>query len=102
MVHLDLIFARGRLSYRMKRVRPEVRGMGPSICARPATLWTPKRPCHDIEWELLVITGPDTGGRYALGLLTLMTQCRIAHPSGGATPPSVYMTMCWDMATSEH
>ena len=39
LVHLDLIFARGQLSYKMDGVRPEIRR-----CAGPGTpCWTPRR-----------------------------------------------------------
>ncbi|MFQ9411298.1 MAG: hypothetical protein ACLR1T_09945 [Evtepia gabavorous] len=46
LVHLDLIFARGQLSYKMNAVRPEVRRDG-AIHLRKARhpCWTPRRRC---------------------------------------------------------
>ena len=46
LVHLDLIFARGELSYKMNAVRPEIRRDG-SIRLRKARhpCWTPGRRC---------------------------------------------------------
>ena len=82
LVHLDLIFARGQLSYRMNGVRPEIRRDG-AIHLRKARhpLLDPKKAVPiDLElgesFDTLVITGPNTGGKTVslktLGLLTLM------------------------------
>ena len=100
MVHLDLIFARGQLSYRMNGVRPEVRRDG-AIHLRKARhpLLDPKKAVPiDIElgesFDTLVITGPNTGGKTVslktLGLLTLMTQCGLHIPVADRSAVSVY------------
>ena len=100
MVHLDLIFARGQLSYRMNGVRPEVRRDG-AIHLRKARhpLLDPKKAVPiDIElgesFDTLVITGPNTGGKTvslkSLGLLTLMTQCGLHIPVADRSAVSVY------------
>ena len=69
LVHLDLIFARGQLSYRMNGVRPEIRRDG-AIHLRKARhpLLDPKKAVPiDLElgesFDTLVITGPNTGGK---------------------------------------
>ncbi len=100
MVHLDLIFARGQLSYRMNGVRPEVRRDG-AIHLRKARhpLLDPKKAVPiNIElgesFDTLVITGPNTGGKTVslktLGLLTLMTQCGLHIPVADRSAVSVY------------
>ena len=100
MVHLDLIFARGQMSYRMNGVRPEVRRDG-AIHLRKARhpLLDPKKAVPiDIElgesFDTLVITGPNTGGKTVslktLGLLTLMTQCGLHIPVADRSAVSVY------------
>ena len=100
MVHLDLIFARGQMSYRMNGVRPEVRRDG-AIHLRKARhpLLDPKKAVPiDIElgesFDTLVITGPNTGGKTVslktLGLLTLMTQCGLHIPVADRSAISVY------------
>ena len=100
MVHLDLIFARGQLSYRMNGVRPEVRRDGAIHLrkARHPLLDSKKAVPIDIElgesFDTLVITGPNTGGKTVslktLGLLTLMTQCGLHIPVADRSAVSVY------------
>ena len=69
LVHLDLIFARGELSYQMDAARPEIRTDG-SVSLRRARhpLLDPAKAVPiDIEvgrsFDTLVITGPNTGGK---------------------------------------
>ncbi len=69
LVHLDLIFARGQLSYKMDAIRPEVRRDGAIHLrkARHPLLDAKKAVPIDIElggtFDTLVITGPNTGGK---------------------------------------
>ena len=111
LVHLDLIFARGQLSYKMDGVRPEVRRDG-AIHLRRARhpLLDPKKAVPiDIElgdtFDTLVITGPNTGGKTVtlktLGLLTLMTQCGFHIPVGDRSSISVYQRVLADIG-DEH
>ena len=100
LVHLDLIFARGQLSYRMDAVRPQIR-RGGSVQLRKARhplLDAKKAVPIDIEvgttFDTLVITGPNTGGKTVslktLGLLTLMAQCGLHIPAADQSAVSVY------------
>ena len=111
MVHLDLIFARGQLSYKMDGVRPEVRRDG-AIHLRRARhpLLDPKKAVPiDIElgdtFDTLVITGPNTGGKTVslktLGLLTLMTQCGLHIPVADRSVVSVYERVLADIGDEQ-
>ncbi len=111
LVHLDLIFARGNLSYKMDAVRPEIRRNG-AIHLRRARhpLLDPKKAVPiDIElgdtFDTLVITGPNTGGKTVslktLGLLTLMTQCGLHIPVGDRSCISVYERVLADIGDEQ-
>ena len=111
LVHLDLIFARGQLSYKMDGIRPEVRRDG-AIHLRKARhpLLDPKKVVPiDIElgdtFDTLVITGPNTGGKTVslktLGLLTLMTQCGLHIPVGDRSAVSVYERVLADIGDEQ-
>ena len=111
LVHLDLIFARGQLSYKMNAVRPEVRRDG-AIHLRKARhpLLDPRTAVPiDIElgdtFDTLVITGPNTGGKTVtlktLGLLTLMTQCGLHIPAADRSAVSVYERVLADIGDEQ-
>jgi len=111
LVHLDVIFARGNLSYKMDALRPQVRGDG-RINLRKARhpLLDPKKAVPiDIElggaFDTLVITGPNTGGKTVslktLGLLTLMTQCGLHIPVADRSVISVYDRVLADIGDEQ-
>ncbi|SFP32545.1 DNA mismatch repair protein MutS2 [Oscillibacter sp. PC13] len=111
LVHLDVIFARGQLSYQMDGVRPEIRRDG-AIHLRRARhpLLDPKKAVPiDIElgdtFDTLVITGPNTGGKTVslktLGLLTLMTQCGLHIPVADRSQISVYAHVLADIGDEQ-
>ena len=111
LVQLDLIFARGQLSYKMDAMRPEIRRSG-SIHLRRARhpLLDPKKAVPiDIElgdpFDTLVITGPNTGGKTVslktLGLLTLRTQCGLHIPVSDRSAISVYEHVLADIGDEQ-
>lgn len=111
LVHLDVIFARGQLSYRMNASRPEVRRDG-AIHLRKARhpLLDPKKAVPiDVElgdtFDTLVITGPNTGGKTVslktLGLLTLMTQCGLHIPVADRSEVTVYAHVLADIGDEQ-
>lgn len=111
LVHLDLIFARGQLSYRMDAIRPQIRRDG-AVYLRKARhpLLDPKKAVPiDIEvgntFDTLVITGPNTGGKTVslktLGLLTLMAQCGLHIPAADQSAISVYGRVLADIGDEQ-
>ena len=111
LVHLDVIFARGQLSYRMDAMRPEVRRDGSLRLRRVRhPLLDPKKAVPiDIElgetFDTLVITGPNTGGKTVslktLGLVTLMVQCGLHIPAGDRSAVSVFGQVLADIGDEQ-
>ena len=89
---LDFIFARGKLAYKMKALRPRLSDSGKTVLHRA------RHPLLDIEkavpidfeiggkCDTVIITGPNTGGKTVsiktVGLLTIMAQCGLQIPAG--------------------
>ncbi len=111
LVRLDLIFARGQLSYKMNGSRPEIRRDGAIALrhARHPLLDIAKAVPIDIElgrqFDTLVITGPNTGGKTVslktLGLLTLMAQCGLHIPADYGSAVSVYDRVLADIGDEQ-
>ena len=111
LVHLDLIFARGELSYQMDAMRPEVRCDGSVYLrrARHPLLDQSKAVPIDVElgrsFDTLVITGPNTGGKTVtlktLGLLCLMTQCGLHIPCADQSVVSVFDAVLADIGDEQ-
>ena len=111
LVHLDLIFARGELSYEMKAMRPEIRTDGSVYLrhARHPLLDPAKAVPIDIElgrsFDTLVITGPNTGGKTVslktLGLLCLMAQCGLHIPCDDQSAVSVFEGVLADIGDEQ-
>ena len=91
LVHLDEIFARGQLSYRMNAAKPILARRGGIVLRRARHPLLDQAKAVPISLELgnsydtLVITGPNTGGKTVtlktIGLLTLMAQCGLQIPA---------------------
>lgn len=111
LVRLDLIFARGQLSYKLDGVRPKLRRDGAVVLrkARHPLLDRAKAVPIDIEigdsFDTLVITGPNTGGKTVslktLGLLTLMAQCGLHIPAASGSQISVYERVLADVGDEQ-
>ncbi len=111
LVQLDLIFARGQLSYRMNAVRPELRRDGGVVLrkARHPLLDQAKAVPIDLElgdtFDTLVITGPNTGGKTVslktLGLLCLMTQCGLQIPASSGSAVSIFRRVLADVGDEQ-
>ena len=97
LVRLDLIFAKARLSYKMDATAAELSERSINLRrARHPLLDPAKAVPIDLnlgeEFDTLVITGPNTGGKTValktIGLLSAMNQCGLHIPaSDGSTLP---------------
>ena len=111
LVQLDLIFARGELSYEMNAMRPELKKDGSVYLrhARHPLLDPAKAVPIDIElgrsFDTLVITGPNTGGKTVslktLGLLCLMAQCGLHIPCDDRSAVSVFTSVLADIGDEQ-
>ena len=110
-VMLDLIFAKARLAYKMKASRPLLNNNG-YIDLKKARhpLLDPKKAVPvDIslggEYDTLVITGPNTGGKTVsiktIGLLTLMAMCGLLIPAADRSVISVFKKILVDVGDEQ-
>lgn len=110
-VMLDLIFAKARLAYKMKASKPLLNENG-YICLKKARhpLLDPKKAVPvDIalggEYDTLVITGPNTGGKTVsiktIGLLTLMAMCGLLIPAADRSEISVFGRILVDVGDEQ-
>lgn len=111
LVHLDVIFARAQLSYKMDASRPEVvrRGAISLKKARHPLLDRAKAVPITVElggeYGTLVITGPNTGGKTVtlktLGLLCLMAQCGLHIPADSGSQVRVFDRILADVGDEQ-
>ncbi|MDR1001962.1 MAG: endonuclease MutS2 [Oscillospiraceae bacterium] len=100
LLELDLIFAKARLGYTMKAVKPEVNDEGRIKFnkARHPLIDKNKVVSTDITlgdgFDTLVITGPNTGGKTVAlktaGLLSAMAMCGLLLPVSDNSEVSVF------------
>ena len=111
LVELDVIFARGRLSYALDASEPELQS------GRKVILRNARHPLLDKntavpigvrlgdDFDTLVITGPNTGGKTValktIGLLTLMAQCGLHIPADYGSSISVFEAVLADIGDEQ-
>ena len=111
LVDLDAIFARAKLSHRMRAAVPEIRDDGclNLIQARhplidPKTV-VPVSVRLGKDFDTLIITGPNTGGKTVtlktVGLLTLMAECGLHIPAGSGSVISVFNQVLADIGDEQ-
>ena len=110
-VELNLIFAKARLAYRMKGMKPVLAEDGHTVLrhARHPLIDAKTVVPVDVElgggFDTLVITGPNTGGKTVtlkiLGLLTLMTMCGLLPPVSDGSRISVFDRILVDIGDEQ-
>ncbi|WP_405341556.1 endonuclease MutS2 [Ruminococcus sp.] len=111
LVQLNLIFAKAHLAYKMKAVRPVMNDSGvvELKAARHPLIPGDKVVPTDIrlgkDFDTLVITGPNTGGKTVclktLGLLTLMAMCGMMVPASDNSRLSVFRRVLVDIGDEQ-
>ena len=111
LLALDLIFARGKLSYQMNGMEPKLVEDGGFVFrhARHPLLNKKKAVPIDLElgqtFDTLVITGPNTGGKTVTlktaGLLTLMAQCGLHLPVDDGSQVSIFEKVLADIGDEQ-
>ena len=111
LTELDLIFARAKLALATDSFKPRINSDGyfDLIKARHPLL-DPKKVvpidiCLGGEYNTLIITGPNTGGKTVslktLGLLTLMTMCGLHIPAAEGSTVSVCSAVLADIGDEQ-
>ena len=100
LLDLECVFARGRLSFAMKAICPEVRTDGQLNLIRARHPLITGKTVVPIsvrlgsDFDTLIITGPNTGGKTVtlktIGLLTLMAECVLHIPADDGSAINVY------------
>lgn len=110
-VMLNLIFAKAHLAYKMKATKPLLNNEGIIYIkkARHPLIDAKKVVPTDIklgeEYDTLVITGPNTGGKTVslktLGLLTAMSMCGLLIPASDRSRISVFDKILVDIGDEQ-
>ena len=111
LVHLDVIFAKAKLGYRMRAWAPIMNDQG------KVELRNARHPLIDqnkavpisvrlgSDFDTMIITGPNTGGKTVtlktIGLLTLMAECGMHIPAGDGSVISTFDAILADIGDEQ-
>lgn len=111
LLELDLLFAKARLGYEMKAMRPKVNEDGiirlnkarhPLINKGKVV---PTTVILGEEYDTLIVTGPNTGGKTValktLGLLSAMAMCGLLIPAGDESEVSTFEDILADIGDEQ-
>ena len=111
LMQLALIFAKGRLAYKQQGMKPRLTTDGHTVLRRARhPLIDPKKIVPiDVslggDYPLLVITGPNTGGKTVtlktIGLLTLMTMCGLLPPVSDGSQIALFSHVLVDIGDEQ-
>ncbi len=108
---LDYIFARGKLAYKMRAVRPVLSESGRTEILKARHPLISKDIVVPITFRIggdtdtVIITGPNTGGKTVgiktLGLLTAMAQCGLQIPAGDGSRIVIFEKILADIGDEQ-
>ena len=111
LLELDLIFAKASLGFKLKGVTPKINNIGKINLVRARhpllnkTTVVPVSLNLGYDYKMLVITGPNTGGKTVtlktIGLFTLMTQCGLMLPCDDGTEVAVFKKVLSDIGDEQ-
>lgn len=111
LVALDMVFARAKLSYSLNCAEPELSSSGELVLKAARHPLLPKETAVPVdirlggEYDTLVVTGPNTGGKTValktIGLLCAMTQCGLHIPTRDGSVIPVFEKILADIGDEQ-